>query len=129
MSRKFRLSLHSRTLHSRAPESQGAIRCFSCPCGCVCLRWRRALLLHLDRTELSCAMDCLKNVLERPSCSFCLGDASFCASLAGDGYYYLLCKDSVVLRLSESEARGLHAELAAASEMLDQKPRPATTIM
>jgi hypothetical protein len=129
VSKKSSLPDYSRNDRRRSLESQNAIQCFSSPCGCVCLRWRHALLLHFDRAELSSAMDCLKDVLERPSCSFCLGDAAFGASLAGDGYYYLLCKDSVVLRLSEDEARGLHAELAAVSAALDQEDSPAPMIM
>jgi hypothetical protein len=70
-------------------------------------------------------MECLKDVLQGPSCGFCLGDGPFCASRAQDGYYYLLCKDSVVLRLSEDEARSLHAELAAVSAATD----PCTAAM
>jgi len=106
---------------SNGPEP--AIRCFRCPCGCVCLRWRQALLLHFDRGDLSRALDCLGSVLDQPACCFSLGDNPFCACYARDGYYYLLCRDQVVLRLSEEEARSLHAELSMAYRATD--PRAA----
>ena len=94
-------------------ENSG-IHCFFCPCGQVCLRWRRALLLHFNQGELACAVDCLRDVLQEPDCGFCLGAGEFSACRAQDGYYYLLCQDHVVLRLSEEEAQTLHSELASA---------------
>jgi hypothetical protein len=98
-----------------------AIRCFFCPCGCVCLRWRQGLLMHFDRGELGHALDCLGDVLQRPACGFSLGESPFCACYARDGHYYLLCRDQVVLRLSEEEARSLHSELASAYRGMEQQ--------
>jgi hypothetical protein len=93
-------------------------QCFFCPSGCVCLRWRRTLLLHFTRSELTHALDCLKDVLKRPSCAFSLGEGAFCACHAADGQYYVLCQDRVVLRLSADDARGLLGELASAHAAL-----------
>jgi len=97
-----------------------AMRCTFCPCGHVCLRWRRNLLLHFDQGELVCALDCLRSVLKDDSCGFNLGAGSFSACRATDGYFYLLCQDHVVLRLSEDEAQNLHSELASARAALAQ---------
>jgi hypothetical protein len=101
------------------------IRCSFCQCGCVSLRWRQALLLHLDRADVGCALDCLRDVLQRPACGLALGDGPFCASYAKDGYYYLLCRENIVLRLSEEEARKLQSELSSANEALGLRPQPA----
>jgi hypothetical protein len=42
------------------------------------------------------------------------GQRSFWASRAADGYYYLVCRERVTLRLSENETRGLHNILSYA---------------
>jgi len=101
-----------------SPEArEQAIRCFSCPCGCIGLRWRQALLMHFDRGDVKRMLDCLEDVLEEPGCGLSLGESAFCACYARDGYYYLVCRDQVVLRLSGDEARVLHSELAMASQV------------
>lgn len=87
--------------------------CLSCQNGCICLRWHRTVLLPLSTTDVGCALECLEEVLQRPSCSFWLGAESFFASHGRDGHYYLLCKDRVVLRLSADDARGLCRALAS----------------
>ena len=101
----------------------GAIRCFACPCGCVCLRWHGTLLLHFDAHQLACAVNCLEEVLRQPSCAFSLGEGTFCACRAADGHYYLACQERIVLRLSEDDARELHFELASARSQVNA-PRP-----
>ena len=102
------------------PHSDEArpFQCFFCPSGCVCLRWRRTLLLHFTRSDLARALDCLEDVLKHPSCGFSLGEGAFCACHAADGQYYLSCQDRVVLRLSAEDARGLLGELASAQAAL-----------
>jgi hypothetical protein len=88
-------------------------------------------LLHLNRADVGCALDCLREVLERPVCGLSLGDGPFCASYAKDGYYYLLCRENIVLRLSEEEARKLQSELTTANEALglNTLPSPTTRLM
>lgn len=104
------------------------MQCSVCPFGHVCLRWGRAVSLHLDRAELASALECLTEVLDSPCCGFSLGPGAFCASHATDGFYYLVCREQVTLRLSENEARGLHHVLTSARNMLDQ-PQASTQIM
>ena len=99
-------------------QGTAAIRCFACPCGCVCLRWHETLLLHFDSLELNRAVACLEDILLQPACAFSLGDGPFCACRAADGNYYLMCQEQVVLRLSEDDARNLHAELAYAQAQM-----------
>jgi hypothetical protein len=114
--------------HQRRPlpeQDSSAIRCFFCPCGHVCLRWRRALLLHFDQGEVSCALGCLRDVLKGKSCRFSLGQGSFSACRAVDGFYYLLCQSHVVLRLSEEEAHTLHTELSSARVALQKASQAA----
>lgn len=103
-----------------AAQDSTAIRCSFCPCGHVCLRWRRALLLHFDQGEVSCALDCLRHVLKGDAHGFSLGESAFSACRAADGFYYLVCQHHVVLRLSEDEARTLQAELSSARAALNQ---------
>jgi hypothetical protein len=91
----------------------------------VCLRWRRALLLHFDKGEVSCALDCLHDVLKGQSCGFSLGEGAFSACRAVDGFYYLLCQSHVVLRLSEDEANALHTQLSSARAALQKASEPA----
>jgi|GEM_PF-4886179 hypothetical protein len=105
------------------------MQCSVCPFGHVCLRWGRSVSLHLDRAELSCALECLKEVLEKPRCGFSLGPGSFCASHAADGFYYLVCRERVTLRLSEMEARNMHTVLSSARNMIDQSQATAQQIM
>ena len=90
------------------------MQCSVCPFGHVCLRWGRSVSLHLDRTELTCALECLTEVLDGTGRGFSLGPGSFCASHATDGFYYLVCRERVTLRLSENEARGLRSVLTSA---------------
>jgi hypothetical protein len=99
--------------------------CFFCPSGCVCLRWRRTLLLHFTRSDLARARDCLEDILKQQSCGFSLGDGAFCACHAADGQYYLSCQDRVVLRLSADDARGLLGELASAHAALVETNVPS----
>ncbi len=109
------------------PHPGRAIRCSFCPCGHVCLRWSRSLLLHFNQGEVVCALDCLREVLREQSGGFSLGAGSFSACYASDGYYYLVCQDHVVLRLSEDEARILHSELVSAQAsmgQISQSPSP-----
>jgi len=82
--------------------------------------------LHLDQTEIVCALDCLGDVLENPGCALTLGTGSFSACHAADGFYYLLCQDHVVLRLSEDEACELRSELTSARAALDRGSGPAS---
>jgi hypothetical protein len=115
-------------VHQHGPFSEQevtTIRCFFCPCGHVCLRWRRALLLHFDQGEVSCALDCLHDVLKGRSGGFSLGAGAFSACRAVDGFYYLLCQSHVVLRLSEDEAHTLHTELSSARAVLQKASEPA----
>lgn len=100
-------------------------QCFFCPNGCVCLRWRSTFLLHFTRSDLARALDCLKDILNRPPCGFTLGEGAFCACHAADGQYYLCCQDRVVLRLSADDARGLLGELAFAHAALVQRDVPS----
>lgn len=108
-------------------DQSGSIRCFFCPCGQVCLRWRRALLLHFSQGEVTCALDCLRDVLQQRSYGLSLGAGTFSACRASDGYYYLLCQDNVVLRLSEEEAHRLHSELASARAAFEPAAETATS--
>ena len=107
------------------------MQCSICPFGHVCLRLGRALTLHLDRSELGSATECLGNVLGHSCCRFSLGEGPFCASRAADGFYYLVCRDSVILRLSETEATTLHSQFIAAGQALDQRTQltPSRQIM
>jgi hypothetical protein len=105
------------------------MQCSVCPFGHVCLRWGRSVSLHLDRAELSCALECLTEVLDGTGRGFSLGPGSFCASHATDGFYYLVCRERVTLRLSENEARGLQNVLTSARTVLDQSHKPAQQIM
>jgi hypothetical protein len=109
---------------SPAASDSGAIRCSFCPCGHVCLRWRRALALHFDQGEVSCALNCLREVLQSQTSGVSLEAGSFSATRASDGFYYLLCQNNVMLRLSEEEAVSLQTELLSARAELD---RDATT--
>jgi hypothetical protein len=101
-------------------NTASVIGCFPCPCGCVVLRWNRTLL-HLDFSDLACAAECLNAVLSESSGSFFLGESQFCACRAKDGYYYLMCQESVVLRLMKSEAQRLRAELTRAKTALEKQ--------
>lgn len=108
------------------------MQCSVCPFGHVCLRWGRSVSLHLDRAELACALECLTEVLDGPDGSgsgFSLGPGSFCASHATDGFYYLVCRERVTLRLSENEARGLRNVLTSAQNMLEQSQSRTQQIM
>ena len=87
--------------------------CFSCPNGCICLRWCRTLLLHFGQEDLPRILECLEDILKQPSASFCLGAGCYCACRTADGFCYLVCHDRVVLRLSEEDAHSLHATLAS----------------
>ncbi len=107
----------------------GDVRCFRCGCGCVCLQWHRSLVLHLDYGDLVRAMECLEDVLSEPPFGFSLGRDSFSACHCGDGWYYLLCRDRVVLRLSEDEARSLRGQLVAARAALEQDSTVPSRIM
>ena len=107
--------------HVSAPDQDAsAIRCYFCPCGHVCLRWHRALLLHFDQGEVSCALDCLRDVLKGNTSGSSAAESAFSACRASDGFYYLLCQSHVVLRLSEKEALTLQAELSSARSALTQ---------
>jgi len=97
------------------------IQCSICPFGHVCLRFGRACTLHFDRGELAFATECLGDVLKRSCNGFSLGDGAFCASRAADGFYYLVCRDNVILHLSEKEAGALHTQFSAACAVLDQR--------
>jgi hypothetical protein len=77
--------------------------------------------MHLDRSEISCALECLGDMLEQSGCGFSLGAGSFSACRAADGYCYLLCKENVILRLSQEEAGTLRSELAAAQAALQHQ--------
>jgi hypothetical protein len=101
-------------------ESTTVIGCFPCPCGCVVLRWNRTLL-HLDFSDLACAAECLNSVLGESSGSFFLGENQFCACRAKDGYYYLMCQDSVVSRLMKNDAQRLRTELIRAKTTLEKQ--------
>lgn len=101
------------------------IHCSFCPCGHVCLRWRKSLLLHFDQDEVSCALDCLRDVLNGTSGGFSLGEGAFSACRAADGFYYLLCQSYVVLRLSQDEACTLQTELSSARAVLQRSAGPA----
>jgi len=105
------------------------MQCSVCPFGHVCLRWGRSVSLHLDRAELDCALECLTEVLDGSGSGFSLGPGSFCASHATDGFYYLVCRERVTLRLSENEARGLRSVLTSAQNMLDQSQSRPQQIM
>jgi hypothetical protein len=108
--------------HPHPPSAQDstAIRCSFCPCGHVCLRWSRALLLHFDQGEVSCALDCLRHVLQGSASRASASESAFSACRASDGFYYLVCQSHVVLRLSEKEALALQAELSSARAVLTQ---------
>ena len=105
------------------------MQCSVCPFGHVCLRWGRSVSLHLDRAELVCALECLTDVLDGSGSGFSLGPGSFCASHATDGFYYLVCREQVTLRLSENEAQGLRNVLNTARKTLEQSQSPAQQIM
>jgi hypothetical protein len=77
-------------------------------------------LLHFDHGEVTCALDCLRDVLNGSAGGFSLGEGAFSACRAADGYYYLLCQSHVVLRLSQEEARTLQSELSSARDVLQQ---------
>ncbi|HTR64649.1 MAG TPA: hypothetical protein VMH85_02670 [Terriglobales bacterium] len=111
------------------PARTSTIQCSLCPCGHVCLRWRRSLLLHLDDGEIVCALDCLREVLSQDEAGLSLGAGSFSACRAADGFYYLLCQDHIVLRLSQDEACTLQAELATAHATLGKASSGAAQIM
>ncbi len=115
--------------HSPAQDAQGKIRCLFCECGCVWLRWRRALLLHLDHADVACAHQCLNDVLQEPPCGLSLGEGAFCACHAEDGFYYLLCQERVVLRLSEDEAQTLRTELSSMRAALNNNPESPLRVM
>ena len=87
--------------------------CFLRPDGCVCLRWHRTLLLHFAQEDVSRILECLDDVLDQPSASFCLGAGKFCACRAADDFCYLVCQGRVVLRLSNEDAVGLQSTLAS----------------
>ena len=108
-------------------QDSTAIRCSFCPCGHVCLRWSRALLLHFDQGEVSCALDCLRNVLKGNASRTSAGESAFSACRASDGFYYLVCQSHVVLRLSEKEALALQAELSSARALLTQATEQSST--
>ncbi|MGA7293972.1 MAG: hypothetical protein WBW85_15670 [Terriglobales bacterium] len=97
------------------------LRCSVCPGRSVCLEWRRSLSLRLDYEDIVGALECLEDVLDKPGWRFSLGGNDFCACHAGDGTYYLVCREYVVLRLSGDEARILRCELAGARDALDQE--------
>ncbi len=101
------------------------LRCSVCPGRSVCLEWRRRLSLRLDYDDVLGALDCLDDVLDKPAWKFSLARDYFCAYRTGDGSYYLVCREDVVLRLSEDEARLLRCELASARDVLDQEPNTA----
>ncbi len=105
------------------------MQCSVCPFGHVCLRWGRSVSLHLDRTELTCALECLTEVLDGTGRAFSLGPGSFCASHATDGFYYLACRERVTLRLSENEARGLRSVLSSARNVLEHSQITPRQIM
>jgi hypothetical protein len=123
----FNINLHS----ARSFSHPGGfpMQCSVCPFGHVCLRWGRSVSLHLDRTELTCALECLTEVLDGTGRGFSLGPGSFCASHATDGFYYLVCRERVTLRLSENEARGLRSVLTSARTVLDQSQTAPQQIM
>jgi hypothetical protein len=97
--------------------------CSVCPGRSVCLEWRRSLSLRLDYEDILGALECLEDVLDKPAWRFSLGGNDFCACHAGNGSFYLVCREHVVLRLSEDEARLLRCELAGARDALDQEAR------
>ena len=106
--------------HSLSAQDSTAIRFSFCPCGHVCLRWSRALLLHFDQGEVSCALECLRDVLKGNASGASAGESAFSACRASDGFYYLVCQSHVLLRLSEKEAHSLQAELSSARAVLTQ---------
>lgn len=114
---------------STSSADSGAIRCSFCPCGHVCLRWRRALALHFDQGEVSCALNCLREVLQSQTSGVSQEAGSFSACRATDGFYYLLCQNNVMLRLSEEEAVSLQSELATARAELDRGTNPQLRVM
>lgn len=85
--------------------------------------------MHFDRGELAHALECLDDILQQPSSGLSIGESPFCACYAKDGYYYLLCRDQVVLRLSEDEARCLHSELRTAYQEIRATPDPTQHVM
>ena len=93
-------------------DSASPFQCFLCPNGCVCLRWHQTLLLHFSREDVARILGCLEDIVKQPSTSFCFGEGPYCACRAGDGFCYLVCRDRVVLRLSNEEAEGLQSTLA-----------------
>jgi len=105
------------------------MQCSVCPFGHICLRWGRSVSLHLDRAELACALECLTDVLDGGGRGFSLGPGSFCASHATDGFYYVVCREQVTLRLSENEAQGLRNVLNTTLKTLEQSQSPVQLIM
>ena len=100
-------------------DGNAGIHCVLQPDGSVRLQWDDSLSLHLEYGDLVRALECLEDVLKRPAYGFSLAGNSFCAFHSGDGSYYLLCGDHVVLRFSEYEAHNLRYELEAARTALD----------
>jgi hypothetical protein len=80
------------------------VHCSICPGNSICLCWRQVLSLQLEYADVVEALDCLDDVLEKPAWRFSLGGDRFCAHHAEDGFYYLLCREYKVLRLSEDES-------------------------
>jgi|HubBroStandDraft_1064217.scaffolds.fasta_scaffold54212_3 hypothetical protein len=97
------------------------LRCSVCPGRSICLEWHRSLSLRLEYDEIVAALECLDDVLEKSAWRFSLGRDYFCALQTGDGSFYLVCREYVVLRLSEDETRLLRRELAGARDALDQE--------
>jgi hypothetical protein len=126
----FIFNIESVIVHLLGPSGVLLMQCSVCPFGHVCLRWGQSVKLHLDRTELTCALECLTDVLDHKGSGFSLGSGSFCASHATDGFYYLVCRERVTtLRLSENEAHGLRNVLSTARKALDQSQSPTQQIM
>jgi hypothetical protein len=109
-------------------NTEGKIRCFLCPCGSVCMQSYN-FVLHLDYADVVRALECLDGVLSKAPFGFSLSGDSFCACHSGDGSYYLLCRDRVVLRLSEDEARSLRSDFSAARNALDQNLETRLRVM
>jgi hypothetical protein len=100
-------------------ENDTQIHCGLAAEGSICLCWRRFLTLQLNYQDVVEALACLDDLFEQPTWSFSLGGDGFCAFLAQDGFYYLLCHERIVLRLSEQEARCLRCQLASVRAKLD----------
>lgn len=110
------LDVPQKSVHVNHNEMQ--IHCVPQPDGSVRLQCDDALSLHLEYGDLLRALECLEDVLSKPAYGLALAGNSFCAFHAGDGSYYLLFGDHVVLRFSQAEAYRLHDQLTMARKTI-----------